>query len=174
MNKDQYLEELYIKLGQYDIDSPLKHVTEYDYIISDMLEESTIEDVINQLGTPNDLATSIAEEFEYEFKNHKQFEEPIYNRKKKYNNTSSYSVLAKIINVLFAICSCLFFLTYGAMTISLLIIIGLLGIFSIPTMIFLMLSVIAFSIFVIALYMLIYNFKNMITNRLLPMESEAL
>lgn len=165
MSKEKYLEALYQALQQYEADSTLKHVTEYDYLISDMLEESSIEEVIEKLGSSEELARSIAEEFGYELKKSNQFEEPIINRKKDYSNRNSYDLVAKIINVIFIIGSVIFFLSFGVSIVGALtaiFVFGLLGLSSV----FWLFAVIAFSIFIFAIYMLVLNLKNLLINRL--------
>lgn len=177
MNKDIYLEQLYKELQLYNTDSVIKHVTEYDYIISDMLEESTIEEVIEKLGTAPLLASSIAEEFGYELKKTNQFEDSILNRKvnnkEKYATTTNYAPVAKVINVLFVIASVLFFISYFVSVIGLFIFITLFGIVSIPAMVWSMLALLAFSIFIFALYQLVRNLKNLLVNKLTGNPSEV-
>lgn len=177
MNKDLYLEQLYKELQKYNADSPLKHVTEYDYIISDMMEETTIEEVIAKLGTAEELATSIAEEFGYELNKTNQFEESILNRKvvskEKYSTPTNYAPLAKVINIIFVIASVIFFISYVLSIIGLFIFIALFGVISIPAMIWSLLALLAFSIFIFALYQLVRNLKNSLVNKLIGNPSEV-
>lgn len=176
MTKDQYLEDLYQELQKYQADNTLKHVTEYDYIISDMLEETSIEEVIEKLGTSQELAQSIAEEFGYELKNTNQFEDPIINRKKRYTKHHSYELLAKVINILFVIGSIIFFLSYTISVISGLTIILIFGAIGFP-LFFWILTLLAISIFVLSIYMLVLNLKNLLINNLVgnnqPLDSEV-
>lgn len=178
MNKEMYLEQLYQELQKYDIDSALKHVTEYDYIISDMEDTEDFEAVIEKLGTGNELAASIAEEFGYELKRTNQFEDSILNKKvnskEKYSHRNTYAPLAKIIDILFVIGSIIFFLSYFITFAGLLVFILIFSVVSLPTMVWLLLSLVTLTIFVMALYMLVLNFKNMITNRLRFPKSEVL
>ncbi len=178
MNKEMYLEQLYQELQKYDIDSALKHVTEYDYIITDMEDSENFETVIDKLGAPNELATSIAEEFGYELKNTNQFEDSILNKKvnskEKYSYKSSYAPLAKIIDILFVICSIIFFLSYFITFAGLLVFILLFSVASLPAMVWLLLSLVTITIFVMAIYMLLLNAKNWITNKLRFPKSEVL
>lgn len=173
MNKDQYLEQLYAQLQKYDADSVIKHVTEYDYLISDMLEEASFEEVIDKLGTSQALAQSIAEEFGYNLKNTNQFEEPIFSRKKNYGAQSNNSGLIKFINISFILLSIFFFSSYFLTLLGILIIIATFAIFSIPTMLWSLLALLTFSAFIISVYMLILNLKNLFVNRLLKKQSEV-
>lgn len=165
MTKEKYLEDLYQSLQKYEADSTLKHVTEYDYLISDMLEDSSIEEVIEKLGSSEDLAKSIAEEFGYELKKSNQFEDPIINRQKDYSNRNSYDLVAKIINIIFIIASIIFFLSFGISVLGALAAIFIFGLFGLSST-FWVLAVIAFSVFVFAIYMLVLNLKNLLVNRL--------
>lgn len=103
MNKEKYLEELYNQLLTFEIASPMKHVTEYDYIIEDMLEEQTIDEVIAKLGTPTDLANSIAKEFNYQPKGVNQYSEPITGAKQYGGEVPKSNTAVSVINVLFIV-----------------------------------------------------------------------
>lgn len=166
MNKDIYLEQLYIQLSKYNLDSAMKHVTEYDYIISDMLEEETMEDVLSKLGNPEELASSIAEEFNYELNDSKQYEEPIWNRKHSYTSQKNNSTIIKVINILWIIASVIFFLSFFSIIIVFVILLGFLGSINLPTMIFMALGLVFSIIFILSLYMIVLNGKNMLVNRL--------
>lgn len=173
MTKEKYLEDLYQELQKYEADSVLKHVTEYDYLISDMLDDATMEEVIEKLGSSTELASNIAEEFDYELKKTNQFEDPIISRKKDYSSRHDYSVFAKIINVGFLIVSIFFFFSYIVSIIGLLVFILIFGLVSLSTMIWLLLALIAFSVFVLALYMIVLNAKNLVVSRMFGNESEV-
>lgn len=178
MNKEMYLEQLYQELQKYDIDSALKHVTEYDYIISDMEDTENFDTVIEKLGSANELAISIAEEFGYKLKNANQFEDSILNKKVNHKEKSSYkknyAPVAKIIDIIFVIGSVIFFLSYFITFAGLLVFILLFSVVSIPTMIWLLLSLFTITIFVMAMYMLLLNAKNWVTNKLRFPKSEVL
>lgn len=170
MNKDKYLDELYIELQKYDASNPVRHVSEYDYIISDMLDEMSMEDVVSQLGTADVLAASIAEEFEYTFKDEKQFEKSILSSDKTYTmrNKDYSNIVKKIIDVIFVIGSIIFFLGLGGM---LIVMVSVLALGSIafgavaPSILFgfLTLSIALLGFF---LYMLVLNIKHWLVNRL--------
>lgn len=166
MNKDIYLEQLYTQLSKYNLDSAMKHVTEYDYIISDMLEEGTMDDVVSKLGSPEELASNIAEEFDYEINDSKQFEDPIWKRKPTYTSHTNYSTVIKIINVLWVIASVIFFFSFGVTAAGLVAVLALFAVVNVPSMIFFGLALICGIIFVIAMYMLVLNLKNLLINRL--------
>ncbi len=163
MNKDIYLEQLYNQLKKYNTDSIMKHVTEYDYIITEMLEEeSDFEQIIKKLGTPEELAASIAEEFEYEEKSGNQFEDPLISRNKNYKSSKASGVVITVINILFAILSVVYFFTVGATLLGLMLINMVVGFISIPGMIFFYIAMFTSFIFAIGLYMLILNLKRML------------
>ncbi len=163
MNKDIYLEQLYNQLKKYNTDSVMKHVTEYDYIITEMLEEeSDFEQIIKKLGTPEELAANIAEEFNYEAKSGNQFEEPLISRNKNYKSSKASSVVVTIINILFVILPVVYFFTLGSTLLGLIIINMVVGFISIPGMIFFYLALFTSFIFAIGLYMLILNLKRML------------
>lgn len=177
MNKDKYLDELYIELQKYDASNPVRHVSEYDYIISDMLDEMSMEDVVSQLGTADVLAASIAEEFEYAFKDEKQFEKSILSSDKTYTmrNKDYSNIVKKIIDVIFVIGSIIYFLGLGGM---LIVMISALALGSIafgavaPSILFgfLTLSIALLGFF---LYMLALNIKRWLVNRLFYREDST-
>lgn len=166
MNKEKYLEELYQELQKYNADNVIKHVTEYDYLISDMLEESTMDEVIAKLGTSSELAKSIAEEFDYELKKNNQFGDPIISKKKDYTEINNNATLAKVVNILFIIASVFFFIFYFTSIFGVFIVIAFFGMVSFSTMFWLLLTLLAFSTLVFALYMLVLNLKNSLINRI--------
>lgn len=166
MNKEKYLEELYQELQKYNADNVIKHVTEYDYLISDMLEESTFDEVITKLGTSSELAKSIADEFDYELKKSNQYEEPIISKKKDYNDRTNNTTISKVINILFIIASVLFFIFYFTSVFGLFAIIAMFGLLSFSTLFWLVLTLLAGSTLVFALYMLVLNLKNLLINHL--------
>lgn len=165
MSKDKYLEDLYKELQKYEADSVIRHVTEYDYLISDMLEESSIDDVIEKLGSSAQLAQSIADEFGYTLKKRKQFEEPIISRKRDYSTHRDNSIFVKVINVLFAIGSIVFFTGFISAIFGLSVFV-LLFFNGFANILLPLLTILAFSIFVFSLYMLVLNLKNLLVNRL--------
>ncbi len=166
MTKEKYLEDLYQELQKYETDSTLKHVTEYDYLISDMLEDSSIEEVITKLGTSEELAASIAEEFDYNLKKSNQFEDPILNRKKDYSAYKNNDKIAKVINLAFKIVAIIFWIAYIVSALGTIIVFAIAGTLGLPTL-FWYLTLGAFTIFVYALYKLIQNVKNLLVNRLI-------
>ncbi len=172
MTKEKYLEDLYQALQKYEADSTLKHVTEYDYLISDMLEESTIDQVIEKLGSSSDLAQSIAEEFGYELKKTNQFEEAILNRKQQYSKRNTYETLGKIIDVIFVIASVIFLFGYIISALGLLAFIFILGFVGLSS-IFWILALLSFTIFVFSIYMIIRSLKNLLVNRLMGLDTPS-
>lgn len=166
MSKDKYLEDLYQELQKYEADSVLKHVTEYDYLISDMLEDSSIEEVIEKLGSSEQLAKSIAEEFGYPLKKTNQFEEPIISRKRDYSTRRDNSIFVKIINVVFVIGSIIFFTAFISTIIGLSLFVLMFGVAGYATVLWPLLTILTFSIFILSLYMIVLNLKNLLVNRL--------
>lgn len=166
MSKDKYLEDLYRELQKYEADSVLKHVTEYDYLISDMLEDTSIEEVAEKLGSSEELAQSIAEEFGYQLKKTNQFEEPIISRKRDYSNRRDNSIFVKIINVVFVIGSIIFFTGFISTILGLSLFALMFGIAGYASVLWSLLTILTFSIFIFSLYMLVLNLKNLLVNRL--------
>ncbi len=165
MNKDKYLEDLYNQLKQYNVDSIMKHVTEYDYIISEMIEEDneqSFDQVIDKLGTPKQLAQNIAEEFDYEQRNQTQFEEPLISKNKKYNPNKAGSVIASVINIIFVIIAIVYFITIGTSLLALILLNMMVGIISIPGMIFFYIAILAAFVCTIGIYMIMLNLKRML------------
>lgn len=168
MTKDKYLEDLYQELQKYDIDSIVKHVTEYDYIISDMIEDDHTEDFNEKLGTPQELAESIAEEFGYELKNVNQYSEPIIGGHKDYGSQSqSNKVLITIINCLFIFFAIIYILTVGGTLIGF----GSLALFtfafSLGGGVLGLLAVLSATAFSVGLFMIFLNLKRLLTNGLM-------
>lgn len=66
MDKQQYLKILHDELNNYEITDIYKHISEYDLLIDNLLqEELSMEDIITQIDTPQNLAIAIANEFNY-------------------------------------------------------------------------------------------------------------
>lgn len=126
MNKEKYLDELYQALQKFEIESPTKHITEYDYIIGDMLDDKSIEEIITELGTPEHLANNIATEFNYQPKQMNQYSDPIAGKKTYNPNQAPNSTLLKVVNVLFIIFTIIYFTTViGSLFTGIISLIGL-------------------------------------------------
>ncbi|WOO86537.1 hypothetical protein RZE82_05335 [Mollicutes bacterium LVI A0039] len=160
MNKNTYLDSLYQELQKYDCDSVVKHVTEYDYIISDMLEDDNFDAVIEKLGTANELAASIAEEFAYELKKANQFDEPILGSKREYTDPETRNkTLITVINIFFVIGSIIYFISVATTVFGLLLAAMVLPIISVATAVFLVLATLSSAVFALAIFMLALNLK---------------
>lgn len=95
MDKQQYLKILHDELNNYEITDIYKHISEYDLLIDNLLqEELSMEDIITQIDTPQNLAIAIANEFNYNKK--------IITKTNKTAQTtkSILSILANIIGIL--------------------------------------------------------------------------
>ncbi len=181
MNKQQYLDQLYTHLQKYNVNNPIRHVSEYDYLISDMLEEMTIEQVITKLGDAEVLAANIAEEFNYNLKDENQYAESIYHSGKDYSfHKKNYTpIIIKIINIAFIIFSIFYFSTAFS------ILFAFLGIsifasyyyFSMFGFFLLIILFILSILLSITIYMILLNFKRWLVNQIyqkgMPIKSEG-
>lgn len=164
MNKDIYLQDLYKSLLKYDTINREKHVSEYEYIISEMQEGGeTFDSIIEKLGTPVMLAASIAEEFDYQVIDQNQYQEPIY--KRNYKQQAS-PIIAKIINGLFIFGSIIYFIAIAASFILAMFFIIFFPIIGPITKFFSVITLLSSLIIAIGVYLLALNFKRLLINLL--------
>lgn len=162
MNKNQYLEELYQELQKYNTDMVVKHVTEYDYIISDMLEDDNFDVVIEKLGNPQALAASIVEEFGYEPKQTNQYSNPIIGTHEKYEATQKNSTLITVLEILFVIGSIIYFLTVASLLFTIFVVVAVSAFISLGGTLLFILGMISSVVFFISLYMIVFNLRRML------------